>query len=489
MLKKNTDFIKYLIIGGWNTIFGLGLYYLFLYFTQKINPYFYFGSSLISNEISIIQSFLAYKFLFFKTKGHYVSEYLKIRALYGVSTLFSLPVLGFVTELSKRFLNDESTYLAPYIGGAITTIITVLFSFFGQKKFVFNTKKIFNKHHTYIFSTGRLAEYLFNLFQKKEIKIDGFIDNDIKKTLSSLHNLPIYSPSRILDKKSNIIIGSINYMGDIKKQLLNQSFKKIYDLGTLISIYPELQKYNQAFDGLFSDYKINKKHYEKLFNLLNDDLSIKTFEAVLNYRKTKNILVYDAIKRPLENQYFEDFLPKCDVFIDCGSFDGKNAIDFAQFNPNYKKIYCFEPDKTNLKKLKINVSNLKNISVFNYGVSNKHSTFSFCETGDTGGYLTTNGSTKIECYPLNDLIKETEALYIKMDIEGAESDALDGASNLIKNNATLAISVYHKPQDIWSLLEQISKINSNYDFYLRHYTSTIFDTILYAVPKTNCYQN
>lgn len=146
MLQKNIDFIKYLIIGGWNTLFGLGLYYLFLFFTQKINPYFYFGSCLISNEISIIQSFFSYKFLFFKTKGNYVSEFLKIRALYGISTLISLPILGFVTELSKHFLNDEVSYLAPYIGGTVTTIITVLFSFFGQKKFVFKQKDNFNQN-------------------------------------------------------------------------------------------------------------------------------------------------------------------------------------------------------------------------------------------------------------------------------------------------------------------------------------------------------
>lgn len=140
MQKNNRDFVRYLLIGGWNTLFGLGLYYLLLFFTQKYSSYFYLIAGPISNELAIIQSFFSYKFLVFKTKGHYISEYIKIRAVYGIATLISLPILAFFTEASKYFLNVEYQYLAPYIGGTATTIITILFSFFGQKKFVFNQK-------------------------------------------------------------------------------------------------------------------------------------------------------------------------------------------------------------------------------------------------------------------------------------------------------------------------------------------------------------
>ena len=137
MKKETRDFIKYLIVGGWNTLFGLGLYYLFLFFTQKYSDYSYLLAGPISSELAIIQSFLAYKFLIFKTKGNYITEYLKIRAVYGIATLISLPILAFITEASKHFLTLKYQSLAPYIGGTATTIFTVLFSFFGQKKFVF----------------------------------------------------------------------------------------------------------------------------------------------------------------------------------------------------------------------------------------------------------------------------------------------------------------------------------------------------------------
>ena len=92
--------------------------------------------------------------------------------------------------------------------------------------------------------------------------------------------------------------------------------------------------------------------------------------------------------------------------------------------------------------------------------------------------ISDSGDTEIDCVALDDIVKENTAL-IKMDIEGAELDTISGAKHLIENGSPLAISVYHKPSDIWMIPELILSINPR--FYLRHYSNCIYESVLYGV--------
>ena len=60
--------------------------------------------------------------------------------------------------------------------------------------------------------------------------------------------------------------------------------------------------------------------------------------------------------------------------------------------------------------------------------------------------------------------------FIKLDIEGAELDALNKATNTIKKyNPILAICIYHKASHWYSIPETVLKINSSYKIYIRHH--------------------
>lgn len=69
-----------------------------------------------------------------------------------------------------------------------------------------------------------------------------------------------------------------------------------------------------------------------------------------------------------------------------------------------------------------------------------------------------------------------------MDIEGAELKALEGAENLIRNaHPKLAICVYHKNEDIDQIPRLLLEYYPEYRFYLRHYSVTKAETVLYAI--------
>jgi hypothetical protein len=72
---------------------------------------------------------------------------------------------------------------------------------------------------------------------------------------------------------------------------------------------------------------------------------------------------------------------------------------------------------------------------------------------------------------------------IKMDVEGAEADALLGASGLLESaRPTLAISAYHFPTDLWTIPMLINRLMPGSQLFLRHYTREVDDTVCYAVP-------
>jgi hypothetical protein len=74
-------------------------------------------------------------------------------------------------------------------------------------------------------------------------------------------------------------------------------------------------------------------------------------------------------------------------------------------------------------------------------------------------------------------------IFIKMDIEGSELEALKGAKNTIKNQKPrLAISVYHKPEDIFEIPLYLKELVPAYKFYLRHdCLVNLTETVLYAM--------
>jgi hypothetical protein len=81
------------------------------------------------------------------------------------------------------------------------------------------------------------------------------------------------------------------------------------------------------------------------------------------------------------------------------------------------------------------------------------------------------------------LSKACAPTFIKMDIEGSEIDALNGAAGIIRRDKPkLAVCVYHKPSDLWKIPLLVHNLQPKYQFYLRHYSNHLSDTVLYAMP-------
>lgn len=236
---------------------------------------------------------------------------------------------------------------------------------------------------------------------------------------------------------------------------------------------------------VISPVKMLENYTNELILLCVGEATNSVYEFLLNNNVPKENLKIVGTK-DLQNQYFDEVLnfTENEVFVDCGGLDGATSELFAKkMNYCYKKMFIFEPDISNIVLLEKN-SNLKklhNIQMFPIGVWSQEDSLSFDGESNAGSKISETGNYTIKVNSLDNVLKDEQITFIKMDIEGAELNALKGATTLIKKfKPKLAISIYHKEEDLFDIPNYIHSIVPEYKLFLRHYSTCLTETILYA---------
>lgn len=241
-----------------------------------------------------------------------------------------------------------------------------------------------------------------------------------------------------------------------------------------------------------------------------DGLQIKSVECVKDYPNIKiisgNVVYAESLKKQLKEigasngvidgacafsgwQYFDVFEPDSnEVFVDAGAYDGGTSFDFVNWcgEKGYDKIYSFEPDTSKKEKIEsfFAEKQFKNATLIPKGTWSEETELLFENIGSSGaGFVQEESKTciKVPVIDIDTVLKGEKVTYIKMDVEGSESETLYGARESIRKwKPKLAVCVYHKPFDIIKLPLQIIDLNPDYKFSLRHYASNLCETVLYA---------
>lgn len=183
-------------------------------------------------------------------------------------------------------------------------------------------------------------------------------------------------------------------------------------------------------------------------------------------------------------QYFD--LPELklgsEYFVDAGALDGKTTEVFFSHSPQ-GHAYVLEPNPNQLGVVKETLRDYHDVEIFPCGAYSDNTTLFFENDGFAGSARISNeGNVSVQVRKLDDLLKGKKVTFVKMDIEGAELEALKGAGQIIRGQKPkLAICVYHKPEDMWEIPGLILSYNPEYKFYLRHYSADYTETVLYAI--------
>jgi FkbM family methyltransferase len=179
-----------------------------------------------------------------------------------------------------------------------------------------------------------------------------------------------------------------------------------------------------------------------------------------------------------------------DIAIDGGGCWGDTALYMAA--KGAEKVYCFEFSEDNLKILNQNFAAnpqlSEHITVVQKAIWNVDGVkLDFQSNGPATSLVEREGgSNHVETLTLDTLVEQMKIEridFIKMDIEGAEMNALHGARKTIERFAPkLAITVYHKPEDLFTIPQFIKSLRADYTLYLDHFTSGMLETVLFAIP-------
>ena len=167
--------------------------------------------------------------------------------------------------------------------------------------------------------------------------------------------------------------------------------------------------------------------------------------------------------------------------VDCGAFDGDTLRVLADTGYSIEGFVALEPDEANFARLSARHGHDAGGRLLRIGADAEHRRLSFNAGDGSAARVDADGTTTITVAPIDDLCADFRPTLIKMDIEGAERPALDGAAATIARDAPdLAISVYHRPGDLWRIALQIDALRAGYRFHLRSHAYNGFETVLYA---------
>ena len=173
-----------------------------------------------------------------------------------------------------------------------------------------------------------------------------------------------------------------------------------------------------------------------------------------------------------------------DVVLDCGTYTGNTSLYFSCKVGDAGHVYGFEAAPATFEKYRRNMSGKANVTPVQAAVCEFSGQTRFA--GDAANAAIREDGVAVTAISLDDFCGQrglTRVDFIKMDIEGAEARALDGARHTIrKHTPKMAVSAYHQEDDIIRLPGLILDINPAYRFKLRHFSRVECETVLYCIP-------
>lgn len=328
-----------------------------------------------------------------------------------------------------------------------------------------------------LYGAGGIGYITSNILKDKACNICYFIDDDKAKQGRYINGIKVVSLDDIhYDSEFTILVCLQNPM-NVYNRLIGLGFQDV-------QYYPVMM-----VDRYFYDMPLiqkNSSKIENVYNLLADDFSKLVLHNILKHRLTMDFTYFNGIISQM--QYFPcDLfsLNKSECFVDGGSYNGETMVEFInETNNKFDYIYAFEPDTQNYNKIKEELKNLdeKRISIFNSGLYSKSGKIQFDSQGNMSSFISQTGKDTISLIKLDEIINEHKPTYIKLDIEGAEEQALYGMKETIKKyHPKLAISIYHKATDLWELPLIIYSLSDSYKIYFRHYSNGLHETVCYAI--------
>lgn len=346
-----------------------------------------------------------------------------------------------------------------------------------------------------IFGAGESGEWVLNLLRKRDIYPKCFCDNCKEKWGKRRNGLKVFSfEDALINYPDSAICIASMWFDEIMQQIEKQDKDLLLRTWDLLPTMA-WETSNGYEESTEKDYiRNNIDNFDRLYKDLTDKKSKDTLIGLLNYRLTRKKEFLKNIKSD-QNVYLDNsIIPENLInkiakgnIIDGGAFNGDTVDMFISKlgKLGMLEIHCYEAENENCKILKEKITNWKPHQVVIHEAAlwnDKQAEVFFTGKGLSGKLSEDEKGKKIYIEAIDEYDYNNVSL-IKLDIEGAEREALCGAVKTIKKFVPiLAICVYHLQDDLINIYQLLKSLNMDYQIILRHYMESAGDTVMYAIP-------
>jgi FkbM family methyltransferase len=352
-----------------------------------------------------------------------------------------------------------------------------------------------------IYPAARMGREAARRLRSIGVDIVAFGDRDPTSQGGQVDGVPVLAPDQVAAVHSTaaILVSSTLYDSAIREDLEARGCRNVVPVGYLNLRLPEVFGVRE-YDGAWSAAAdpANRADIERAFSLMGDDQSRRVFEGKLAYYLGLDKARLDEIKSAQTIYFDRDVyaLAPDEVVVDGGAFIGDTLSSFlARSSGRFASYVAFEPDAVSFQRLAdLAANDPSRIQAVRAGLARRTSSARMLSTQGPDSRLLEGddlGGDEVPVVSLDEYFDgRRPPTLIKMDIEGAERDALLGAERLLQvASPTLAISAYHFPSDLWDIPLLLHRLLGGGRIYLRHYTREVDDTVCYAIPPPRAGQS
>lgn len=356
-----------------------------------------------------------------------------------------------------------------------------------------------------LFGSGNLGRRVLSGLRNVGVEPLAFADNNADAQGSIVDGLRVHSAADAVSAygdKAVFVVTIWVPLGPLTFPAVASQLRALDDAVRVVSFVPLFWKYADEFlpyyfldlpHRLYENAQAVKDSYE----LLSDDRSC--FEYLLELSYLMSIMDSVEVPRPVGSDWYfpkELFaLGDNEVFVDCGAYDGDTLTCFLEASEgSFGEIVAFECDPLAIPRLEDRVNELPptsrtRVRVVPKAVGASSGVLRFEGDGSPGSHFSDEGQITVECCTLDEVLRGTHPTLIKMDIEGAEEDALRGAERTIRESRPiLAICIYHRQSDLYRLPAQINAMCPDYTISIRRQGDD-GDLVCFAIPNERMRSN
>lgn len=334
-----------------------------------------------------------------------------------------------------------------------------------------------------LYGTGDGADKILDVMEAKGLHADGVFASDGFVRSRTFHGMPVLSYREALARFGETMTVLIAF-GSSRPEVL----ERFLYLNAHHALYvPDVPVAGGAlFDAAFAEE--HRAAIDEARRLWADETSRRLYDAVLEAKRYGR---FDALLCEVseEDDIFSLLKPETfSVTLDLGAYIGDTAEELIKRAPALQTVIAVEPDEKNFAKLCFRTAACGKVEPHFAAAWDRREALTFTRGGGRGIRGAKGEKTvTVMGVPADELLAGRKPDYIKIDVEGAERQAIEGCRKCIEaDTPALRIALYHRSADLFDIPLLIHRLNPDYRLYLRRKLSVpAWDLDLIAVRKEN----